>query len=384
MQFKSIIGQKELISNLISSFKENRVAHTQLFLGGEGYGPLPLAIAFSQFLLCINKQSDDSCGVCPSCKKFDKYAHPDLHFYFPTATNQTIKKNPKSSFAMDVWRNYLVENNAYITLNGWLENLGVGNKQGYLRKDDANEIIGQVALKAFEGSYKIFIIWMVDKMNEPAANKLLKTFEEPPKNTIIILITEKYEQLLPTVRSRAQLVKVQKLSIDEITNKLIETGVDSDHAYKSASLANGSWNTATEIAEKTEDENSNFINFRKWLRLCYQPKDYDELLRFNQEISKLGREKQKSFLNYGLEIIHNSILINHNQSENIKKTGDELNFTKNFSKFINEANQRDMYNLFNEAIFHIERNAHSGIMYSDMSFKITDLIISGRKYVAKN
>ena len=140
----------------------------------------------------------------------------------------------------------------------------------------------------------------------------------------------------------------------------------------------------TEIAEKTEDENSNFINFRKWLRLCYQPKDYDELLRFNQEISKLGREKQKSFLNYGLEIIHNSILINHNQSENIKKTGDELNFTKNFSKFINEANQRDMYNLFNEAIFHIERNAHSGIMYSDMSFKITDLIISGRKYVAKN
>ncbi len=384
MQFKSIIGQKELISNLTTSFKENRVAHTQLFLGDEGYGALPLAIAYSQFLLCTNKQSDDSCGVCPSCKKFDKYAHPDLHFYFPTATNQTIKKNPKSSLALDVWRNYLIENNAYITLNGWLDKLGVGNKQGYLRKDDANEIIGKVALKAFEGSHKVFIIWMADKMNEPTANKLLKTFEEPPENTIIILITEKYEQLLPTVRSRAQMVKVQKLSIDEITQKLIEVGIDNEHAHKSASLANGSWNNASEITEESEDENSNFINFRKWLRLCYQPKDYDELLKFNQEISKLGREKQKSFLNYGLEIIHNSILSNHNQSENIKKAGDELNFTKNFSKFINEANQRDMYKLFNEAIYHIERNAHAGIMYSDMSFKIIDLILSGRKHIANN
>lgn len=384
MQFKSIIGQHTLINKLISAHRENRVAHTQLFLGNEGSGPLAIAIAYSQYLLCKNRTETDSCGVCPSCKKFEKIAHPDLHFYFPTATNQSVKKDPKSSLFLESWRNHLIETDGYISLNGWLEYLGVGNKQGYIRKDDSNEIIGKVSLKAYEGSYKIIIIWMVDKMNESASNKLLKTFEEPPENTVLILIGDKYEQLLPTVRSRAQLVKVPRLSNTDITEKLISTGIPKNEASDIALLSSGSWNMAQEIEHDAGETQSNFLNFRKWLRLCFQPKDYNELLKFNLEMSKLGREKLKSFFTYGIEVIHNSILFNNNNGSTVKKAGEELDFTQKFAQFINEANQKEIYTILNEAIYHVERNAHSGILFSDLSFKIVDLIVKGRVQLQKN
>lgn len=384
MQFKSIIGHSLLIRKLTASFRENRVAHTQLFLGDEGSGSLPLAIAYAQFLMCQDKTETDSCGTCPSCKKFEKYAHPDLHFYFPTATNQSVKKDPKSSLVLDSWREYLTENNAYITLNGWLDYLGVGNKQGFIRKDDANEIIGKISLKAYEGQYKIFILYMVDKMNDSASNKLLKTFEEPPENTVIILISDSYEQLLPTVRSRAQLVKVNRPSDDIISEALQNNGIDSETANNTALLANGDWNLAQSLIDNAGDTHYNFINFRKWLRLCFQPKDYDELLKFNQEISKLGREKLKSFLSYSIEAIHNSVLNNNEAGEHIKKAGEELDFAKKFAPFINSANQVQIYKLLNEAVYHVERNAHAGIMFSDLSFKIVDLLNSGKLYHKNN
>lgn len=383
MQFSTIIGQDILTRKLISAFQENRVAHTQLFLGDDGYGSLAIAISYAQYLLCHDRTEDDSCGICPSCKKFEKIAHPDLHFYFPTATTQSVKKDPKSSLFLEQWREYIVENEGYITLNGWLDYLGVGNKQGYIRKDDANEVISKLSLKAYEGSYKVIIIWMIDKLNESSSNKLLKTFEEPPENTIIILIGNKYEQLLPTVRSRAQLVKIPRLKDIDITNKFLSNGLTDDNAHELALLSSGNWNTARELQENAGETQSNFLNFRRWLRLCFQPKDYAELIKFNQEMSKLGREKQKSFLNYGIEVIHNSIQNNFNNIDCIKKTGDELDFTTKFSQFINEANQKEIYKLLNEAIYHIERNAHAGIMYSDLSFKMVDLITKGRLHLKK-
>lgn len=384
MQFSKIVGHKNLINNIIAAFAENRVAHTQLFLGEEGRGALPIAIAYAQYLLCSNKTDSDSCGVCPSCKKFVKLAHPDLHFYFPTATNSEVKKDPKSSLVMDTWRSYLLDNDSYITLNGWLNELGVGNKQGFIRKDDANEIIGKVSLKAYEGRYKIFIIWMVDKMNDAASNKLLKTFEEPPENTILLLIAKSYEQLLATIRSRAQLVKVSKISDVDIKNKMLSSGYDVVNIDEIVKIANGNWITAMDLVDNSGESEENFDYFRTWLRLCYQPKDYADLYKFNNQMSKLGREKQKSLLSFGLKVIHNSILNNNNNSDKVKAAGEELEFTKKFSKFINRANQQQMYNLFNDAIYHIERNAHAGILFSDLSFKIVDLISVGKTYASKN
>ncbi len=383
MQFKYIIGQNELIDKLITGYKENRVAHTQLFLGDEGSGALALAIAYAQFLACPDKSDNDSCGICASCLKYEKYAHPDMHFYFPTATNQSVKKDPKAGLFLTEWRNYLSENDAYITLNGWYEHLGVGNKQGYIRKDDANDIISKISLKAYEGSYKVVIIWMVDKMNESASNKLLKTLEEPPDGTILIMIGEKYEQLLPTIRSRAQLIKVPRLTNENISSRLTENGIDTNEAKDIALLANGNWNLAQEIEQDAGETQANFLNFRKWLRLCFQPKDYTGLLKFNQEMAKAGREKQKSFLSYGLEVIHNSILQNNDNGSLIKKAGEELEFTQKFARFINKANQKEMYSAFNQAIYHVERNAHAGIMYSDLSFTIVSLMAEGRDKITK-
>ncbi|NOX87323.1 MAG: DNA polymerase III subunit delta, partial [Chlorobi bacterium] len=208
MQFKFIIGQQEVKEKLLNSFNKKRVAHTQLFLGPEGNGSLALAIAFAQYVNCRNRTEADSCGKCPSCLKFQKFAHPDLHFFFPTTTNDRVKKEPKSELFMEEWRNYLGNFESYPTQKGWYEAIRAGNKQGMIYVRDASSFIQHLALKAFESEYRTFIIWLPEKLHPAASNKLLKTFEEPPDNTLIFLIAERYELLLPTVRSRAQLVKV--------------------------------------------------------------------------------------------------------------------------------------------------------------------------------
>jgi DNA polymerase-3 subunit delta' len=230
-------------------------------------------------------------------------------------------------------------------------------------------------MKAYEAEYKVFIIWMIEKMHESASNKLLKTFEEPPDKTLIILIAENYELLLPTVRSRAQLIKVPKLPDQEIADALFtSTQVEEAEAMDIALLANGNWNLALESYEHADETQSNFILFRKWLRLCFQPGNYLKLNSLNGEISRMGRERQKSFLGYGMETIHNSILHNQGNASYVKKRGEELNFSERFAPYIHEQNQAEIYQLMNEAVYHIERNAHAAILFSDLSFKIGELL----------
>jgi DNA polymerase-3 subunit delta' len=383
MQFKSIIGQEKIKARLLTSIRENRVAHTQLFLGPEGSGSLALAIAFGQYINCQNRTATDSCGSCPSCVKFQKLAHPDLYFFFPVVPTSSVKK-PKSSIFLDEWRKYLTDNNAYATQDEWYNFLKVGNKQGYIRADDANELIGNIAFKSYEAEYKVVIFWMTERMNDAASNKLLKTLEEPPDKTLIFLIAERYELLLATVRSRAQIVKIPPLKDQEIAEELIrQKNIGENKAAQLAMLAGGSWNQAINLLENIDDSESNFIQFRKWLRLCFRPQNYIELNKFNGELGKLGREKQKSFLQYGLEVVHSSILLNEGHKSKVKKSGEELEFSVKFAPLVNSSNQLEIYQLFNEAIYHIERNAHGGILFTDLSFKLTDLLAEGKKQMVK-
>lgn len=375
MQFKSIIGQEAVKNRILTSLNENRVAHTQLFLGPEGSGSYALALAFVQYINCKNKTETDSCGICPSCVKFEKFIHPDLHFYFPTTSNDSVKKDPKSALFLTDWRLYLDTNNAYPTQNGWYEHINVGNKQGTIYVRDASDIIKAVSLKPYEANYKIFFIWMAERLNISASNKLLKTFEEPPDNTLIFIFAERYELLLPTVRSRAQLVKIDKLPDYAISNALVsEKGCEEINAHDIALISGGNWNLAQEIYDNAGDTQENFLKFRQWLRLCFRPGNYLELNKFNGDISRSGREKIKHFLSYGLETIHTSILHNGGQSEGVKKAGEELDFSTKFAPYINITNQSAIYQLLNEAIYHVERNAHAGILFSDLSFKIGDLL----------
>jgi len=386
MQFKNIIGQEGAKSKLLKAYKEGRVAHTQLFLGPEGSGALPLAIAFGQYVNCTNKQENDSCGTCASCIKFEKYSHPDLHFIFPSNKPEGFKENPASELFTKQWIEYINQANGYAVQNEWYSFLNIGNKQGNIYARDANNLIRILSFKPYEARYKIAIIWMVERMDTNPANKLLKTFEEPPEDTLIFLIAERYELLLPTVRSRAQLIKVPKLNDDDIRialSKAADTNPDIDITNLDHIIVNatGNWNKALTLSTQAEEDQTNFENFREWLLLCYRF-DYPAIFKFVQKLSGLGREKQKSFLRYGMQVVHNSIQINNNNGQVVTGGDSEKTFFSNFAKYINEANQYDFYDALNEAIYHIERNAHPAILFGDLSLTLAVLLNRGRKAIS--
>lgn len=386
MQFSKIIGQNAVKEKLIASVNENRLAHTQLFLGPEGSGTFPLAVAFAQYVNCHHKQNGDSCGVCPSCIKYQKFAHPDLHFVFPTSTNEKVKKEPKASLFNDEFREYLIGHQGYITQNQWYEKLAIGNKQGTIYTRDADDIVKILGLKPYEAEYKVIIIYMAEKLIEAASNKLLKSLEEPPEKTLIILVAERYEMIIPTIRSRAQLVKIPRLTDDEIVNALLSRFSDSLDEAKArdiAILAQGNWNLAQNAVNYSGENEYNFTTFREWMRLCFKPGDYFKLNTLIQELSRLGREKQKSFLTYGLNVVHNSLLVNQKIEEKLVADGEEKTYFKNFGPFVNSANEEDIYKLLNEAVFHIERNANPGILFAHLSFRFIYLMKKGRAVVAK-
>ncbi len=382
MQFKDVIGQQAVKERLIATVKEKRVAHTQLFLGPEGAGALPLALAFAQYINCPNKQEGESCGVCPSCVKYQKFSHPDLHFIFPTATNNKIKKNPESELFQEEWLAFLQENQGYVTQDTWYEALGIGNKQGTIYARDANQIVKLLGYKPYEAPYKVVIVFMAERLHLSASNKLLKSLEEPPENTLIILIAERYEMIIPTVRSRAQLVKVPPLSYSDVEQELLRRFPDEisvEKAREVAMLSSGNWNKARELFEQAEDDHYNFIKFREWMRLCFSGKDYGAIYELVQELSRLGREKQKKFLHYGLQVFHNSLFIQEGQTNLVMATEEEKDYLKKFAPYVNQANRQKMYELLNEAIYHIERNAHPGILFSDLSFQLGDCLQEGKK-----
>ena len=386
MQFKDIIGQQGAKSKLLKAHKEGRVAHAQLFLGPEGSGALPLAIAFGQYVNCTNKQENDSCGTCSSCIKFEKYSHPDLHFIFPSNKPEGFKENPSSELFTKQWIEYINQANGYAVQNDWYSFLNIGNKQGNIYARDANNLIRILSFKPYEARYKIAIIWMAERMDASPANKLLKTFEEPPEDTLIFLVAERYELLLPTVRSRAQLVKIPKLKENDIKialNHAAETNsnINLSNINHIVTNATGNWNKAFTLSTQTEEDQTNFENFREWLLLCYKF-DYPAIFKFVQKLGGLGREKQKNFLRYGLQVVHNSIQINNKNGQVVAGGNNEKTFFNSFAKYINQANQYDFYNALNEAIYHIERNAHPAILFGDLSLTLAVLLNRGRKAIS--
>ncbi len=382
MRFNDIIGQEEVKAKLLNAYKEGRVAHTQLFLGPEGSGTLPLAIAFAQYLNCKNKQEDDSCGHCSSCIKYEKFSHPDLHFIFPSNKPEKTTENPSSELFSKQWIEYLQKAKGYGVQNDWYSFLNIGNKQGSIYARDANNLIKTLSLKSFEATYKVAVIWMAERMDAAPANKLLKTFEEPPQDTLIFLVAERYEMLLPTVRSRAQLVKVPKIKDEVLRNALQQQpGIDQSQLDELVANANGNWSRAIMLSSQLEDDHSNFERFREWLLLCYKY-DYPALFTFVQKLATIGREKQKSFLQYGLQVVHNSIQINANNGNLVTGKPDEKTFFNNFAKYINQSNQYDFYEALNEAVYHIERNAHPAILFGDLSLTLAVLLNRGRKAIS--
>ncbi|MCX6268420.1 MAG: hypothetical protein NTW16_13845 [Bacteroidetes bacterium] len=359
MKFSEISGNQQIKTKLIRTVLDQRVSHAQLFFGPEDSSKLALAIAYAQFINCTNKQGipgdtltegetddrlPDSCGICPSCVKYQKLVHPDLHFIYPVATTKKISSKPQSKHFIEEWRTFLLENNFESGLQNWYAAIGIENKQGIINAYDCNEIITTLSYKSYESDYKVMIIWMVEKLYYAAAPKILKILEEPPDKTLFILLSEEPDQIIKTILSRTLMVK-------------IPASLTSHHV-------------------KNEDESIHFSVFRQWMRSCYGAKIV-ELIKFSADIVKMGREKQKSFLIYSLKTIGFCAYRNYLGRIPEDIDGEELKFIHDFSPFITAGNLNEFNTLLNDAIFHIERNAHSSTLFLDLSLKIVRLFKPG-------
>ena len=374
MQFKDVIGQDAIKQRLIASVRENHVSHAQLFLGPAGCGKLPLALAYAQYILCPNRTETDSCGVCPTCQKMQKLVHPDLHFVVPTASTKKVKSNPESDLFMEEWREYVTQNQGYVDTSSWYTFLDVENKQGYMSVRDAASLLRKLSMKAYEGEYKIAIIWMAEKMRTDTANKLLKLLEEPPEKTVFLLIAEDQEELLATIKSRTALVKIPAIETNTIEKALISRlGCAEQQAHDAAMISEGSWLNACHSVRESEERSFFFTTFQQWMRLCFRAA-YSELIDFSGNIKSIGREKQKELLNYGLRIIRNALLFNNNLADIVMLPDDEKKFNANFAPFVNPANLAQIAELFEEAIRQIERNGYAPLIFTDVSFKMIGLL----------
>jgi len=373
MLFKEIIGQHSVKQRLIQTVKDNRISHAQLFLGPEGSGNLPLAIAYAQYISCENKGERDSCGVCPSCVKYNKLAHPDLHLIYPVATTKEVDKNPISAKFIDNWR-LAISENPYLNLNQWYEKIGIENKQGLINVEDCNEIIKKLGLKTYEAEFKVMIIWKPERLFHAAAPKLLKILEEPPQKTLFLLVAENQDQIIKTILSRTQLVKISKISDEELHKEIVEKyGLSGEEAAKVVHLADGNYSEALRLIKNDENEHFNTLMFPRWMRICFK-RDVLEIMDWVEDISKIGRERQKNFIAYGLRIVRESLMLNYGDVGLVRLNGEELSFTNKFAPFINSSNAFQISDELNKAHLHIERNANPKILFLDLSLRFYEML----------
>ena len=327
---------------------------------------------------CNNQNSENS-GANESCNlKFQKLAHPDLHFVYPTVTNEDVKKNPKSIDFIADWRTF-VSQNPYGSLFDWYFVLGVKNKQGEIRVDDAQEVLKSLSLKSYEGGYKIMIIWMADKMNIAASNKLLKLLEEPPEKTVFILISENEEDIIQTIRSRCQVLHFNGLSEKVIADALVaRKNIEPKLATKIAHQAQGNYNKALHLIDDDNEEFPFEQWFVVWVRSAFRAKKdvsaIQDLIHWSEQIAVLGRETQKKFLEFCIDIFRQALLQNYEANELVyfEPTAD-FKF-KSFAPFVNGNNIHDIFQELSDAIYHIERNGNAKIILTDLSIKLTRLI----------
>jgi DNA polymerase-3 subunit delta' len=370
MRFKDVIGQEEIKNNLLKSYYSNRISHAYLFYGIPGVGKKALAWAFAQFLSCQNKQENDSCGVCPSCHKYEKLIHPDFHFVFPVVT-VTGKKSISDSF-LNEWRQIMLTD-PYFSYSDWTSMLVSDknkSKQANIFVDESTEIINKLNFKSFESDYKIMMIWLPEKMNQQCANKILKTLEEPPFNTVFLMVSDSREDILPTIYSRTQPVKVLGIDDESLKNHLIEKyNISLQEAEDIVKISNGSLIEAKEQIQTSEDNKFNLQQFIALMRLAYK-KNINEGFSWVDTMTKINKEKQKNFLYYCTVLLRESFVYNFRNFDIVYLTSEEKEFVEKFSGFIKPDNIESLVKIISDASYHIERNGNEKIIYTDMFFLI--------------
>lgn len=379
MLFSDILGQEHLKNHLTQSVDNGRVPHAQLFVGPEGCGTLPMAIAYAQYVLCSNLNAENSGGNDACNLKFNNFSHPDLHFAFPVASNDKVKSHPVSKQFMLEWRQ-LLNQQPYGNLFDWYQILGVDNKQGQIGVDEAQDIVKSLSLKSYEGGYKIMLIWMAEKMNSAAANKLLKLIEEPPNKTVFILIAEDENQIISTIRSRCQVLHFPPLAEIVLKEALIKNyQIEASLATKIAHQSNGNYNKACDLVYQDSEDTQFEDWFIFWIRAAFKAKGnksaIHDLISWSEEIAKTGRETQKQFLLFCIDFFRQAMLLNYGAETLLYIETKSKNFKlENFAPFVNETNILEISNELQDAIYHIERNGNSKIILTDLSIKLTRLL----------
>lgn len=372
MYFRDIIGQEEIKEQLVKSARTGIVPHARLFTEQGGAGAFPLALAYARYLNCANPSDKEACGHCASCLKYDGLVHPDLHFVFPIIAKKEKKKEVCDDYLTE-WREFL-KDRPYFNIDNWLDYIDAGNSQALIYSKESDEIIRKLSLKIYEAPYRILLVWLPEKLHPFCANKLLKIIEEPPLNTVILMVSEMPDAILGTILSRAQRLNVRAIRTDAMTQAMTSRfGLSADDAQYVAHLANGNYLKAVEAISLGE-ENKFFLEQFKgmmrnsWARNVKGMKEMADLL------TGLGRERQKNFLAYCQHLIRENFMYRFQSPELNYMNLDEANFAVKFAPFVNERNVMDIMEELAKAERHISQNVNAKMVFFDLSLRLTVLI----------
>ena len=373
MLFKDIIGQSAAKEFLIQAVSQNRLSHAQLFLAPEGTGGLPLALAFAQYLVCTDRHDGDACGQCGPCKRAAQLIHPDIHFSYPVIPRKSGDKPVATDYASE-WREFVTQY-PYGNAFDWLQFIGAENRQGNIPAAECQDILRKLNLKSYESEYKILVMWYPEFLGKEG-NILLKLIEEPPEKTLFILVAENADQLLETLISRTQPVRLHFLSLQEISSALSSrAGAEESEAFRLATLAEGSYREALQLMQHSMGDDLLEV-LRDWLNAALRVKPR-ELQEWIDEMAKTGRERQKQFLRYFLHEIEHAVRLKYLSTQELPFPEKERKFAASLQKMADSRKLTRLMKALDEACFHIERNVNAKILFHALSIRMRD-ILKGR------
>lgn len=371
MKFQEVVGHKSLQSRLTRAIDENRLAHAMLFLGNTGSGLLPFGLALAQYILCENRTEGDACGQCKSCIKASKLIHPDLHFTFPVVKKEKQTDPPVSADRIEAWREAVLDN-PYFSYNDWLNKMNAENRQGNITAKECREIVNKLGMKTFESPYKVQLIWKAELLQKEG-NRLLKILEEPPANTVIILMAEDENMILNTILSRTQIYRLAPLQDEEVCQALEEqTELDAARIKDIAYLSDGDLNKALGLANNQEDSHAE--NFRQWMLMIIQD-EWQEMMDWINGMANLGRERQKHFVQYGLHFMSEALKAKVHSGYQPRISANYLKMVDFLTREMEVETMERAAELLENLHYYIERNAYTKVHLLNISLKLKRVII---------
>lgn len=379
MYFKDIIGQETIKRRFIQSVKDAQIAHAQLICGDAGTGTLPLAIAYARYLACTNRGEADACGTCSSCKQFDKLMHPDTHFAFPIFKPNSSKKWVCDDF-LPQWRS-IIREEKYFNYQQWMASIKAENAQGMIYAEESDEIIRKLSFKAYESTHKVMIIWLPEKMNDTCSNKLLKLLEEPPTNTIFLMVTENSDMLLATIRSRTQLIRVNAIDTSSLASALQAKGLDNEVIDEACRMSRGNYLKALDYCQSSEENGWFLEQFIRCMRGAYtianftpdkkieKQRSLKDLKIWAEEMAKSGREREKNYLGYAQRLLRENFIMNVQQTDLNYLNRAEYAFSAKFYPFINHKSVVSFMEELELAERHIESNVNARLVFFDLALQ---------------